>query len=605
MQKKFFQFHLYIIGKCKEYETKGAKDSDRKALSQVWRSTKSFTLNTRIYRSSHWQIEKKHHHYSVEKYRKTVIHTSHFMWRWKLYFVAVYSYTKNIMFGLLVALFAGPFSLRALFGCSEFYPDKIVDGNTGELKTNPNVKVRTVTSMLGGLWTGISDARRKFEDAPDNGLVGKGVTRLFNLFWWYICVGLIGTLFLGIVVPIGMLVLIVISFALLVTAVVWVPVCVTVAFVQAPVFIDFMAVEKPRAFMPLVVLLVWDLTLRGIVQIVLSILAAFIFHPLLALFVVLFASIRAFFRYLWDKLMMLLILRPRGRVPASNSFFSRRVGGPGISFECAFQIDTDTALTVLQSELEKLELQELESRIHAIKQQCSTRAQEAYTQLLGALLDNVSVPKRVSEYANGEKGGMEGWKLFQDRCKGRRALFISSSNYRSVRQSSLMLAETLTLAEQVTKAFIENRILPSLQQSCPHLLKKLKECEEIDEKVELVDFDEKSFWQRLNVKPNDYSSISKNLLKSQFGERFVIPLEASDRVIEIEAKNATVGQVLRQATRGQAQQPLSVLQFAHLAVKPEPRVGMVTPLDTNAAQHTFDTCFVVTSRFELLGAGHY
>ena len=42
--------------------------------------------------------------------------------------------------------------------------------------------------------------------------------------------------------------------------------------------------------------------------------------------------------------MMLLILRPRGRVPASNSFFSRRVGGPGISFECAFQIDTDTAL---------------------------------------------------------------------------------------------------------------------------------------------------------------------------------------------------------------------------------------------------------------------
>ena len=40
-----------------------------------------------------------------------------------------------------------------------------------------------------------------------------------------------------------MLVLIVISFALLVTAVVWVPVCVTVAFVQAPVFIDFMAVE--------------------------------------------------------------------------------------------------------------------------------------------------------------------------------------------------------------------------------------------------------------------------------------------------------------------------------------------------------------------------
>ena len=50
-------------------------------------------------------------------------------------------------------------------------------------------KVHSMISRIHSLHRNISKSRAKFEATPDRGLLGKNITRPFNLFWNYICKG--------------------------------------------------------------------------------------------------------------------------------------------------------------------------------------------------------------------------------------------------------------------------------------------------------------------------------------------------------------------------------------------------------------------------------
>jgi hypothetical protein len=73
-----------------------------------------------------------------------------------------------------------------------------------------------------------------------------------------------------------MIVAIVITLALLLTAIVWMPTLILLAFLQAPLLFDFMATDKHRSFSPLLCALLWDIGVCGILQAVFSLLAIFV-----------------------------------------------------------------------------------------------------------------------------------------------------------------------------------------------------------------------------------------------------------------------------------------------------------------------------------------
>jgi hypothetical protein len=230
-----------------------------------------------------------------------------------------------------------------------------------------SIKVNSFPFLLGKLWSNVSSMRREFEGRPDTGLIGKGVTRLFNLVWCYIIVGLFGTVLLVTLMPAAILLNCALSIVLGVTAIVWWPIALLIGFLFALLVYDWLHARYGDVWFPLLTALIGRVVVLGVVRMVLAVLFALIVHPLVALFCFLFACLRAAARWTWDKLMMFLILKRRGRVPASDEFLTRRVRGPGLSFKCAFQIPTDAALVALRAQLELLELRELQRRVDWIE----------------------------------------------------------------------------------------------------------------------------------------------------------------------------------------------------------------------------------------------
>jgi len=51
----------------------------------------------------------------------------------------------------------------------------------------------TLYSRLKAVWTHVAESRAKFEATPDKGLIGKSVSRIFNLIWNYVFVGGVGS----------------------------------------------------------------------------------------------------------------------------------------------------------------------------------------------------------------------------------------------------------------------------------------------------------------------------------------------------------------------------------------------------------------------------
>lgn len=65
---------------------------------------------------------------------------------------------------------------------------------------------------------------------------------------------------------------------------------------------------------------------------------------------------RYWLRLLWDSALFHLIIKKRGRVPASDSFVVKRVAGPGLASDYYFQIRPEQALAAFEAKMEWDEL---------------------------------------------------------------------------------------------------------------------------------------------------------------------------------------------------------------------------------------------------------
>lgn len=70
-------------------------------------------------------------------------------------------------------------------------------------------------------------------------------------------------------------------------------------------------------------------------------------------------------RLAWDAAVFHLVIKKRGRIPASDSFVVKRIAGPGLASDYYYQIKPEQALASLEA---RMELDELGAYQHEIEQ---------------------------------------------------------------------------------------------------------------------------------------------------------------------------------------------------------------------------------------------
>ncbi len=161
----------------------------------------------------------------METYHKYHSDTSIPFWRWKNFFLRTWIYLLNALFIFcLVIPFTSSFSYRALFTVQPYYRQRRVNQDTGIIEFDTDRKKKlTLIHRLRAIWKHVRKSRAKFEETPDKGLLGKGVTRSFNVIWNYFFKGFIGTLLLLLVFPILCLLISTVSFVLGLLVPFWYP----------------------------------------------------------------------------------------------------------------------------------------------------------------------------------------------------------------------------------------------------------------------------------------------------------------------------------------------------------------------------------------------
>nr|CAD7571824.1 unnamed protein product [Timema californicum] len=233
------------------------------------------------------------------------------MWRWINYCHRTWSWMWNAMFFFGVVIpWCSPVSLRALLCVEPFMPDLELSQVNGTLFPRKSSLTPTLASRLLSLWRHISKSRTHFETKPDTGE----------------------------------------------------PLCLLRELLHRQRFHSPLeqAVELPRQRSARDSVCGFDIP-PGVLR-----------NKFLQpgdgsyrLYMLEMGVLRYWCRLLWDTASFHLVIKKRGRVPASDSFVVKRIAGPGLASNYFYQVRPEQALAAFEA---KLELDELAAYQHETEQ---------------------------------------------------------------------------------------------------------------------------------------------------------------------------------------------------------------------------------------------
>jgi len=217
---------------------------------------------------------------------------------------------------------------------------------------------------MSTIWANVAESRSRFERAPDTGILGKRFSRGINIIWNYVFKGFFGSLIIGTCFPILCILNIFLSIFLSLTSALWVPLLVFGAYFFELFVYDFVRPGSDYGYFswyyqwkvfPVIFSFLWKTGIFGVGSLMLSL--GRVVLCLFAAFALFILSCLAwFFRTLYDGIFLNVILKPLGRVPATDSFLAVCLSGPGNSYDQFEKIIPEHALLLLQLTLEDEEL---------------------------------------------------------------------------------------------------------------------------------------------------------------------------------------------------------------------------------------------------------
>lgn len=511
-----------------------------KELRKVKTPTRTFQWLTRIWLPSHWVIRRNFQGQSdviptvlsnqatsittprsdpsqpvflVEKEQVRTTTTRWPMWRWINYCHRTWSWTWNAMFFFGVILpWCSPLSLRALFCAEPFMPDLELSQVNGTLFPRKSSLTPTLCSRLLLLWRHISKSRTHFETKPDTGFIGRGFTRHVNRFWNYIVKGIMGTLAIGILFPALCLAVSLSSIAVALTAVLWMP-CVTLilhVLMMLVYDVDSPDPSRNRWFMVLEAV-VWNIITQGLLQPFAALLVAIFICPLISFCILSVGVCRYGLRLIWDSLVFHLLIKKRGRIPASDSLVVKRIAGPGLASNYYYQIRPEQALAAFEAKMELDELAAYQGQIeHTILQ-----PQRDFRHFVEACFAPFSaqLSVKLEPYCELEKEAADLINCLHEKLERRRR-GLQTGLSAGVKAKVKLTTMELKMAIQQAALLLE-KFYPS------HVLRNLPILEE-------------DFWENKGLVSHDWAGLAGLMYSDIFSLDFLTPLDEGDTKFKLE-----------------------------------------------------------------------
>ncbi len=447
--------------------------------------------------------------------KKTVSYTSdtlYLFWRWKNFFLRTWVYLLNslFIFGFLVP-FMSSLSFRALFSIKPYYLGYTVNQDTGLLVKDTSDKKRTLVSRIVAIWRHVSFSRKRFEDQPDTGLLGKTVTRFFNCIWNYVFKGFFGTLLLALIFPLLCIFVSTASIFIGLTTPLWYPIISVLLHLLFLFIFDWELDTKfYRRFFPIFTILVKSIVC-GIISPILALITAVFLCPTGSVLVTGFALIRKLNRSIVDSCLFHTILKPLARVPATDSFVAKRVSGPGLASNYLYQIRPEQALAAVEI---TVEIEILKSFIEYMEKRLRAPL-ETYKQIFSPIFGNYSYELDCSKgpykalSSEIEKQFEPFNKIYTTRLEKLNKQ-INDRNLSKVRLSEKNLGIVMNETTRMIEFYYENVILKYRGESSNEMFKKL----ELEDK--------------------DWRLIAGQVLEKIFGAGILVPIEESDDYFNLE-----------------------------------------------------------------------
>lgn len=470
------------------------------------------TYSFRIWNPKSWIITQNGTHFDVKDSHSFAIKSLFPGWKIANIFVRFASYFWNGNFYLWYIMTREAFSLRSLVGIDNYYAGIKVDHGSGSL--TPVHSRSTWFGRISKLWSNIKASRSSFEDQPDKGIIGKGITRIFNVLWNYGFKGILGTLLCLLLHPILAILCIVTCFTGLITSPIWAMLCSVFMYlfdilvydsVSDFVSADTMSGEEFRkSIFPLMASVLYRMLLAGIGQFILSIVSMFAVS-IGGLFVLLWSFVSNGIRSVYDAFVYYAILKHHAKVPAADGFLQKRIGGPGLSGSYYYEINRKLGLLAIQHALEELEMKIYEDRMKEIIKKPLQDLNEFYSKYekLGLIVDRER--KMDNTFDNTRR-------LLLNRLSSQIRDHRESTGLRMPYNSNLRMVKMNSAELQAT--------LEGGSILCNKFMQKLM--------VQMTEDEQSKFWSSKRIKQFDYLALSSHCLEKVFGQQITVSIEAED-----------------------------------------------------------------------------
>ncbi|XP_034935076.1 uncharacterized protein [Chelonus insularis] len=447
---------------------------------------------------------------------REIIHTTTTrwpMWRWINYIARTWCWTWNAMFLFGVAVpWCSRVSLRALLLVEPFTPDLELSQLNGTLFPRKSSQTPTLCSRLIALWRHISKSRTHFETEPDTGFIGKGMTRHINRLWNYGVKGLLGTLGILFLFPIICIVASVSSLLIAFSAFLWMPILTLILHAFMGLIMDLDSPEPSRnRYFVVMEALVWNVGIQGCLQPIAALIVAVFICPIISFLILTVAVIRYWIRVMWDTAMFHLVIKSRGRVPASDSFVVKRIAGPGLASDYYYQIRPEQALAAFEAKLELDELLAFQQETERL----ITQPQRDFTQFVEACFSPfaTSLAKTRDPYKSLEKEARDLVAVLHEKLDRRRKDLQTGLGV-AVRSKIKLTTYDLKIAIQQAALMLE-RLYPS------HVFARINGSED-------------DFWENKGLGVGDWAGLAGLMYADIFSLDFLQPLDDTDTKFKLE-----------------------------------------------------------------------
>ncbi|KAG7203922.1 hypothetical protein KM043_016942 [Ampulex compressa] len=435
------------------------------------------------------------------------------MWRWINYIARTWCWTWNAMFLLGIAVpWCSPVSIRALLLVQPFNPDLELSQLNGTLFPRKSSQMPTLCSRLIALWRHISKSRTHFETEPDTGFIGKGMTRHLNRLWNYGAKGLLGTLVILFVFPVVCILATFGSFIIALTAVMWMPLVTLTLHAFMGLIMDLDSPEPSRnRYFVVMEALIWNIAVQGCLQPIVALLVAIILCPIVSLVILTVAVVRYWVRVVWDTAMFHLVIKNRGRIPASDSFVVKRIAGPGLASDYYYQIKPEQALAAFEAKLELDELLAFQQETERL----ITQPQRDFTQFVEACFGPfaASLAKTKDPYKSLEKEARDLVAVLHEKLDRRRKNLQTGLGV-AIRSKIKLSTFDLKIVIQQGAIMLE-RLYPT------HVFARLP-------------VNEEDFWENKGLGIADWAGLAGLMFADIFSLDFLQPLDDSDTKFRLE-----------------------------------------------------------------------